>query len=53
MVAKGNSKGMVKSILIESIDATKYLTMMRYEFNDQRKLYTYREIYELKIRYLK
>lgn len=26
---------------------------MRYEFNDQRKLYIYREIYGLKIRYLK
>ena len=38
MVAMGNSKGIVKKLEIGIIDATKYLTMMRYEFNDYRKL---------------
>ena len=37
-MAKGNSLGMVSKVSIESIDAAKYLTMMRYEFNDYRKL---------------
>ena len=34
----GNSLGMVIKVSIESIDAAKYLTVMRYEFNDYRKL---------------
>ena len=36
--AKGNSGDMVIKFIDESIDATKYLTMIRYEFNDQGKL---------------
>ena len=36
--AKGNSGDMVIKFTDESIDATKYLTMIRYVFNDQGKL---------------
>ena len=39
LVAMGNSKGIVKRLKIETIDAAKYLIIMRYEFNDYRKLY--------------
>ena len=35
--AMGNSKGIEKSLQVETIDAAKYLTMIRYEFNDYRK----------------
>ena len=34
----GNSKGIVKRLRIETIDAAKYLSKIRYEFNDQGKL---------------
>ena len=34
IVAKGNSLGMVIKVKVSEIDATKYLTMMRYGFND-------------------
>ena len=34
IVAMGNSKGIVKRLKIETIDAAKYLIIMRYEFND-------------------
>ena len=34
----GNSKGIVKRLEIETIDAAKYLTKIRYEFNDYPKL---------------
>ena len=34
----GNSKGIVKRLETGTIDAAKYLTMIRYEFNDQGKL---------------
>ena len=37
----GNSKGIVKRLKIEAIDAAKYLIIMRYEFNDYRKLDNY------------
>lgn len=45
-MAMGNSLGMVIKVSIESIDAAKYLTVMRYEFNDYRKLenHVYRNI---------
>ena len=36
--AKGNSGDMVIKDIDGSIDATKYLTKMRYRFNDQGKL---------------
>ena len=36
--AKGNSGDMVIKDIDGSIDATKYLTKMRYGFNDQGKL---------------
>ena len=36
--AKGNSGDTVIKFIDESIDAAKYLTKMRYEFNDQGKL---------------
>ena len=34
----GNSKGIVTRLGIETIDAAKYLTKMRYGFNDYGKL---------------
>ena len=34
LVAMGNSKGTVKRLRIETIDAAKYLIKIRYEFND-------------------
>jgi hypothetical protein len=34
LAARGNSQGMVTTSMIVSIDAAKYLTMMRYELND-------------------
>ena len=36
--AKGTSGDMVIKFIDESIDAAKYLTMMRYELNDQGKI---------------
>ena len=36
--AKGNSGDMVIKVMIGRIGATKYLTRMRYGFNDQGKL---------------
>ena len=43
LVAKGNSGDIVKRLEIETIDAAKYLIIIRYEFNDYRK-YRLREI---------
>ena len=34
----GNSKGIVKRLRIETIDAAKYLSKIRYKLNDYRKL---------------
>ena len=34
----GNSKGIVKRLKIGTIDAAEYLSNIRYEFNDYRKL---------------
>ena len=34
----GNSKGIVKRLKIETIDAAKYLSNIRYEFNDYQKV---------------
>ncbi len=36
LVAMGNSKGMVKRLSMDPINARKYLTMMRYDFTDYR-----------------
>ena len=36
--AKGNSRDKVIKFIDESIDAAKYLTMMRYGLNDQGKI---------------
>ena len=45
LVAMGNSKGIVKRLEIETIDAAKYLIYLyiRYVFNDYRK-HSIREI---------
>ena len=37
LVAKGNTGDIVKRLEIETIDAAKYLIILRYEFNDYRK----------------